>query len=117
MDIVTVDFFKGRREVLAFAILNPDNTVRNLTGFSAEADIRQQVGGTEIRALSGFATCTNGTTTFDGFAYNVIVDIPHTETAQWNFEEAYTDVIVKDAAGGVFELVRYFLKKIGTYTE
>lgn len=116
-ETVTVEWFKNRREVLAFCLLNPSNQPLNLTGYTGEADIRKEIGGTELRNLNAFITCTDGTTQFEGFAYNVLVDIPAAETNQWTFGEAYTDVLVKEPGGAVYEYVRYFLKKIGSYTE
>jgi hypothetical protein len=121
IDIVTVDFFKGRREILAFAIKDEDGVAYNLTGYSAEASIRQQVGGTELRVLDSFITLTNGTTTYQAtptetFTYNVLVDISGAETNLWTFGEAFTDVIVIQPNGEVLEFVRFFLKQVGTYT-
>jgi hypothetical protein len=104
---------QGATFSMTFTWLQDDGmTPVNLTGFTAEMQVREQAGGTLLTTF----TTTDGSITLGGTAGTIVLLASATTTGGWQWDGGYYDLHLTDGFGEVTTLLAGLLNVIPAIT-
>jgi hypothetical protein len=125
--MIKIEFIPGQRIYFALGLPQAGGSIANLTGYTAKADIRKTrlpvprpdpvpAPLDTLTTANGRVRCGNGSLVVSGENVNVEVDVPGSVTAGWQFDKAYTDLVILQPNGEVYRSFRFSFEYDGGYT-